>query len=260
MKKLLSIALVLTLLFSLSACDAGKKTEEIKEEQKTEEVAKEAEETSSTDEKEAEEKNGEKLEDESASQENIDKSTEEEKGEDTMSKNPVVTISTKIGDKELKDMKLELYPEKAPNTVANFVTLAQDGYYDGLIFHRIIPNFMIQGGDPTGTGAGGPGHAIAGEFAINGFENDLSHERGVISMARSQMPDSAGSQFFIVHNDSKFLDGQYAAFGKLIEGEESLDELATVETGMQDRPTVDCVMTKITVDINGYDLPEVVKQ
>ncbi len=179
--------------------------------------------------------------------------------EETMSKIPVVTISTKIGDKELADMKLELYPEKAPNTVANFISLAQDGYYDGLIFHRIIPEFMIQGGDPTGTGAGGPGYGIKGEFAINGFENDLSHTRGVISMARSQMPDSAGSQFFIVHKDSKFLDGQYAAFGMLIEGEESLDELATVETGMMDKPVSDCVMTKITVELNGYELPEVEK-
>ncbi len=179
--------------------------------------------------------------------------------EETMSKIPVVTISTKIGDKELADMKLELYPEKAPNTVANFITLAQDGYYDGLIFHRIISGFMIQGGDPSGTGAGGPGYGIKGEFAINGFENDLSHTRGVISMARSQMPDSAGSQFFIVHKDSKFLDGQYAAFGQLIEGEESLDELATTETGMMDKPVNDCVMTKITVELNGYELPEVEK-
>ncbi len=185
-----------------------------------------------------------------------DKKTEEE----TMSKIPVVTISTKIGDKALADMKLELYPEKAPNTVANFITLAQDGYYDGLIFHRIIPNFMIQGGDPTGTGTGGPGYGIKGEFSGNGFEqNDIAHGRGVISMARSQHPDSAGSQFFIVHQAAPHLDGQYAAFGKLIEGEESLDELATTATAMMDRPVEDCVMTKITVELNGYELPEVEK-
>ncbi len=179
-------------------------------------------------------------------------------GEQEM-KNPIVTISVKIGETELGEMKIELYPDKAPNTVANFITLAQDGYYDGLIFHRIIKDFMIQGGDPTGTGMGGPGYGIKGEFKANGFENDLKHERGIISMARSSAPDSAGSQFFICHADAPHLDGQYAAFGRLIEGESVLDELGNTATGAQDRPVEDCVMTKVTVDLSGYELPEVEK-
>ncbi len=172
---------------------------------------------------------------------------------------PVVSIATKIGEDALGDMVLALDPNSAPNTVANFIALAEDGYYDGLIFHRIIKDFMIQGGDPTGTGRGGPGYGIYGEFSGNGFENDISHERGVISMARSQHPNSAGSQFFICHQAATFLDGQYAAFGKLVGGEDALDALATTETGAADRPTSDCVIVKITVELNGYQPPAVEK-
>ncbi len=172
---------------------------------------------------------------------------------------PIVTISTKIGDRQLDDMVLALNPQAAPNTVANFIALAQDGYYDGLIFHRIIADFMIQGGDPTGSGMGGPEYTIRGEFESNGFANKLSHQRGVISMARAQDPDSAGSQFFICHQDATFLDGDYAAFGLLIGGTAALDELATTKTGQADRPEQDCTIVAITVDLNGYQLPEVEK-
>ena len=133
-------------------------------------------------------------------------------------------------------MKAELYPEIAPETVKNFVDLASKGFYNGLIFHRVIPGFMIQGGDPEGTGMGGPGYKIKGEFTANGFRNDLKHTRGVLSMARAMDPNSAGSQFFIMHEDSPHLDGQYAAFGKLIEGIEVVDKIASVRTDYQDRP------------------------
>ena len=162
---------------------------------------------------------------------------------------PVATIEMANGDV----MKLELYPEIAPNTVANFIELANAGFYDGLIFHRVIPGFMIQGGDPQGTGTGGPGYSIAGEFAANGFENNLSHERGVISMARAQHPDSAGSQFFIMHADYPALDGQYAAFGRVIEGIEAVDRVAGVETDANDRPTEDQVIKSIRVETNGVE-------
>ena len=145
-------------------------------------------------------------------------------------------------------MKIELYPEIAPKTVENFENLVRDGFYDGLIFHRVISGFMIQGGDPLGSGFGGPGHTIFGEFASNGFENPLKHERGVISMARSQDPNSAGSQFFIMHKDAPYLDGQYAAFGKLVEGFEVLDSIANVETGFSDKPNKDVVMKKVTIE------------
>ncbi len=135
-----------------------------------------------------------------------------------------------------KKMTLELYPEKAPITVENFKTLVGEGFYDGLIFHRVIAGFMIQGGDPTGTGMGGPGHTIKGEFSSNGIKNDLKHTRGVISMARSMDPDSAGSQFFIMHADAPHLDGSYAAFGKMTDGFDTLDEIANVATNFSDRP------------------------
>ena len=144
-------------------------------------------------------------------------------------------------------IKLELYPEKAPITCANFVKLAKEGFYDGLIFHRVIKDFMIQGGDPTGTGMGGADENIKGEFAVNGVQNDLSHERGVISMARSRSYDSASSQFFICHADAKYLDGQYAAFGKVTEGMEVVDEIAEVKTDYNDRPMIDMVIKTITV-------------
>jgi len=144
-------------------------------------------------------------------------------------------------------IKLELYPDKAPITCANFVKLAKDGFYDGLIFHRVIKDFMIQGGDPTGTGMGGSDENIKGEFAVNGVQNDISHVRGVISMARSRSYDSASSQFFICHADAKYLDGQYAAFGKVTEGMEVVDEIAGVKTDYNDRPMIDMVIKTITV-------------
>ena len=146
--------------------------------------------------------------------------------------NPVVTIQMKDGGV----MKAELYPDIAPASVKNFIDLASKGFYNGLIFHRVIPGFMIQGGDPEGTGMGGPGYTIKGEFAANGFRNDLKHTRGVLSMARAMDPNSAGSQFFIMHEDSPHLDGQYAAFGKLIEGIEVVDKIASVKTDYSDRP------------------------
>ncbi len=160
--------------------------------------------------------------------------------------NPIVTITMKDGGV----MKLELYPDVAPITVDNFVSLVKKGFYDGLIFHRVIKGFMIQGGDPEGTGMGGPGYEIKGEFAANGVPNDLKHTAGVISMARTQIPDSAGSQFFIMHKDSPFLDGQYAAFGKIIEGQDVVDKIACVKTDRwNDRPYEDQVMEKVTVEI-----------
>lgn len=146
-----------------------------------------------------------------------------------------------------KTMTLELYPEIAPITVKNFVDLAKSGFYDGLIFHRVIRGFMIQGGDPDGTGCGGPGYTIKGEFSSNGVKNDLRHTRGVISMARSMMPDSAGSQFFIMHEDAPHLDGQYAAFGKLTDGFETLDEIAETPTGRGDRPITEQKIKTVTV-------------
>ena len=166
--------------------------------------------------------------------------------------NPVVTFTMENGDV----MKAELYPDVAPNTVNNFVSLVKKGFYDGLIFHRIIAGFMIQGGDPDGTGMGGPGYSIKGEFNYNGFDNSLKHSRGVLSMARAQHPDSAGSQFFIMHANAPHLDGQYAAFGKLIEGEDVLDKIASVD--YSDRPRKPQVMKTVTVETFGvdYDEPE----
>lgn len=168
--------------------------------------------------------------------------------------NPVVTFTMENGDV----MKAELYPDVAPNTVNNFVSLVKKGFYDGLIFHRIIAGFMIQGGDPDGTGMGGPGYSIKGEFNYNGFDNSLKHSRGVLSMARAQHPDSAGSQFFIMHANAPHLDGQYAAFGKLIEGEDVLDKIASVDTDYSDRPRKPQVMKTVTVENFGvdYDEPE----
>lgn len=144
-----------------------------------------------------------------------------------------------------KQIKIELYPDKAPITVENFEKLVKSGFYDGTIFHRVIKDFMIQGGDPTGTGSGGPGWSIKGEFASNGIKNDLKHTRGVVSMARSIMPDSAGSQFFIMHADAPHLDGDYAAFGKVVEGMDAVDEIANSKKDINDRPLKDCVMKKV---------------
>lgn len=167
-------------------------------------------------------------------------------------KNPIVTIEMNDGDV----MKLELYPDIAPNTVNNFISLVNKGFYDGLTFHRIIEGFMIQGGDPDGNGTGGPDYTIPGEFAVNGFENNLSHDPGVISMARSQHPDSAGSQFFIMHKKATHLDGSYAAFGKIIEGMEVVNKLATVDTDWSDMPMTPVVMAKVSVDTFGEEYPE----
>lgn len=162
-----------------------------------------------------------------------------------MAKNPIVTITMK--DKGV--MKLELYPDIAPQTVDNFISLANKGFYNGLIFHRVIKGFMIQGGDPEGTGCGGPGYSIKGEFSQNGFENNLKHTEGVISMARSMDPDSAGSQFFIMHKNSPHLDGAYAAFGKIIEGMDVVNKIAETRTDWNDRPLEDQVMETISVEI-----------
>ncbi len=173
-----------------------------------------------------------------------------------MAQNPIVTITMENGDV----MKAELYPEIAPNTVNNFISLIKKGFYDGVCFHRIISGFMIQGGDPEGTGMGGPGYSIKGEFNSNGFKNDLKHSKGVLSMARTQIPDSAGSQFFIMHADAPHLDGEYAAFGSLIEGLDVLDSIATTDTDWSDRPRNPQVMQSVTVETFGvdYDDPETV--
>lgn len=169
-----------------------------------------------------------------------------------MAQNPVVTFTMKNGD----TFKAELYPEIAPQSVNNFISLIQKGFYNGLIFHRVIRGFMIQGGDPQGTGMGGPGYCIKGEFASNGFKNDLKHTEGVLSMARSMFPDSAGSQFFIMHKNSPHLDGQYAAFGKVIEGLDVVDKIAQVGTDWQDRPMVPQIIESMTVETFGESYPE----
>ena len=164
-----------------------------------------------------------------------------------MKNNPVVTIEMENGGV----MKVELYPETAPNTVANFISLVEKGFYNGTIFHRVIPGFMIQGGDPEGTGMGGPGYRIKGEFTANRFQNDLKHTKGVISMARSGHPDSAGSQFFIMVDDAPHLDGQYASFGKVIEGIEVADQIVSVATNYSDRPLEEQRMRSVTVETFG---------
>ncbi len=169
-----------------------------------------------------------------------------------MNQNPVVTIEMEGGD----IIKAELYPDIAPNTVNNFISLIQKGFYDGLTFHRVIYGFMLQGGCPQGTGCGGPGYAIRGEFAQNGFENNLKHTRGVLSMARSMHPDSAGSQFFIMHKDAPHLDGAYSAFGKVTEGLDVVDKIAQCDTDMNDKPLDQQVMKKVTVETFGVDYPE----
>lgn len=169
-----------------------------------------------------------------------------------MAEKPIVTIEMEDGGV----MKAELYPEIAPNTVNNFISLINKGFYDGIIFHRVIKNFMLQGGDPTGTGMGGPGYAIKGEFSSNGFKNDLKHTAGVLSMARTMMPDSAGSQFFVMHKDAPHLDGEYAAFGKIIEGMDVVNQIAEVETDWSDKPATPQVMKKVTVETFGETYPE----
>ena len=183
----------------------------------------------------------------------------EDKTNMSTGKNPIVKIEMSNGDL----IEVELYPEVAPNTVNNFISLVEKGFYDGTTFHRVIPGFMIQGGDPDGTGMGGPGYGIAGEFAANDFKNDLKHDRGVISMARSMHPDSAGSQFFIMVENSPHLDGSYAGFGKVISGIENVDKIVSVKRDHQDKPVSgsEQIMKKVTVELNGvsYPKPETVK-
>ena len=169
-----------------------------------------------------------------------------------MAQNPIVTIEMENGD----IIKAELYPEIAPNTVNNFISLVQKGFYDGVIFHRVIRGFMIQGGDPEGTGIGGPGYSIRGEFSHNGFTNNLKHTPGVLSMARTMMPNSAGSQFFIMHAAAPHLDGEYAGFGKVIEGQDIVNKIATTQTDYSDRPLKKQIMKKVTVDTFGVDYEE----
>ena len=169
-----------------------------------------------------------------------------------MSNNPEVTIEMYDGGM----MKVELYPEVAPNSVNNFLSLVDKGYYDGLVFHRVIPGFMIQGGCPNGTGMGGPGYSIKGEFSRNGFKNDLKHSKGVLSMARSMSPNSAGSQFFIMVEESPHLDGEYAAFGKVIEGIDIADKIVSVERDRSDNPYEPQIIAKMTADKKGVDYPE----
>ena len=188
----------------------------------------------------------------SATAEAADTETNNELEETTMQSNPVATIEMEDGG----IITVELYPDKAPNTVRNFISLANSGFYDGLIFHRVISGFMIQGGDPDGRGTGGPGYSIPGEFSANGCTtNDISHERGVISMARSSAYDSAGSQFFIMHADAAYLDGQYAAFGKVTAGMDVVDAIASVRTNLNDKPYTNQVIKSIRVETFGVDYP-----
>ncbi len=172
-----------------------------------------------------------------------------------MSENPIISMEMENGN----TIKVELYPDIAPNTVRNFISLASGGFYDGLIFHRVIPDFMIQGGDPEGSGMGGPGYSIKGEFKSNGFTNNLKHERGVISMARSARPNSAGSQFFIMVADAPHLDGDYAAFGRVTEGMDEADRIVNSETDYDDKPHEAQVIKKVTVETFGVDYGEVEK-
>ena len=172
-----------------------------------------------------------------------------------MSKHPIVTFEMENG----KSFKAELFPEYAPNTVNNFLSLVGKGFFNGVIFHRVIAGFMIQGGDPLGLGTGGPGYHIKGEFRANGFDNPLRHERGVLSMARAQDPNSAGSQFFVMHADAFYLDGQYAAFGKVTEGMETVDAIATVRTDYRDRPIQEQKIKKVTAETFSVAYPDPIK-
>lgn len=198
---------------------------------------------------------GSQIKDESSGQEEVDDSNTEESSSDeqrSKDENPVVTITMENHEQ----IRIELYPDIAPNTVNNFISLIEEGFYDGLIFHRVIPDFMIQGGDPDGNGTGGPGYSIKGEFDSNGFDNDLKHTRGVISMARSQSPDSAGSQFFIMVNDSPNLDGDYAGFGEVTDGMDTVDKIVETERDNNDKPLEDQTMKKVEVDTKSFDYDE----
>lgn len=199
--------------------------------------------------------------DTTAESQNEDGNTENEENNTTeypndVEENPTVTITMENDNSII----IELYPDIAPNTVANFISLASEGFYDGLIFHRVMPDFMIQGGDPSGNGTGGPDYAIKGEFTANGFENTLKHDRGVLSMARAQSFDSAGSQFFIMTKDSPHLDDNYASFGKVIEGLETVDEIASAERDSADKPLEDQTILQVEVDTKGYDYPDPITQ
>ncbi|WP_332698697.1 peptidylprolyl isomerase [Halalkalibacter lacteus] len=194
--------------------------------------------------------------DEEQVEEQLTEETEEQTGKETdypiVEENPIVTITMEGGD----EIVLELYPDIAPNTVANFISLVEDRFFDGGLFHRVIPGFMIQGGDPVGDGSGGPGYSIEGEFNANGFENPIKHERGVLSMARANDPNSAGSQFFIMVEESPHLNGQYAGFGRVLEGMETVDEIVHAERDYLDKPVEEQRVQKMIVDTKGYDYPE----
>lgn len=187
-----------------------------------------------------------------SSSENEKSNKLDSKPKQTIKDNPVATIKMENNDV----IKIELYPNIAPNTVSNFITLAESGFYNGVIFHRVIPGFMIQGGDPNGDGTGGPDYHIKGEFTSNGFENQLKHERGIISMARTQAPDTAGSQFFIMVADADSLDGEYAAFGKVTEGMDVVDNIVNAQRDQQDKPLKEQKMKQITIDTFGIDYPQ----
>jgi peptidyl-prolyl cis-trans isomerase B (cyclophilin B) len=187
-----------------------------------------------------------------SSSENEKSNKLDSKPKQTIKDNPVATITMENNDV----IKIELYPNIAPNTVSNFITLAESGFYNGVIFHRVIPGFMIQGGDPNGDGTGGPDYHIKGEFTSNGFENQLKHERGIISMARTQAPDTAGSQFFIMVADADSLDGEYAAFGKVTDGMDVVDNIVNAQRDQQDKPLKDQKMKQITIETFGIDYPQ----
>lgn len=195
---------------------------------------------------------GSQSEDDQTEENSAEGSAEDSAYPEDVEENPIVTIT--MEDDE--EVTIELYPDVAPNTVANFVSLIEDKFYDGLIFHRVIPEFMIQGGDPDGNGSGGPDYAIKGEFSSNGFDNDLKHDRGVLSMARSQDPDSAGSQFFIMVADSPHLDDDYAGFGKVTDGMDVVDDIVSVDHDDADKPLKDQKIKHVKVDSKGYDYPQ----
>src|SRR5690625_259672 len=196
--------------------------------------------------------NDEGQDEEVAEGEATDSDEEDSTKHEPTGKTPIFTLTMENGEEVI----IELYPDIAPNTVNNFISLVDEGFYDGLTFHRVVPGFMIQGGDPEGTGMGGPGYSIKGEFSNNGFENELIHERGVLSMARSQDADSAGSQFFIMTEESPHLDSDYAGFGKVVEGMETVDEIVSVDRDKQDMPEEDQIIESMTVELEGYEAKE----
>ncbi|WP_186578938.1 peptidylprolyl isomerase [Aquibacillus kalidii] len=243
--KLLLVFLAVAVVFGIAGCGTNSETDQTEEKNSSESQAK----TDQTEEKKSDESPVE------ADQTDEKKSSEsEEKTEyPTVDENPVATITMQGGEQII----IELLPNIAPNSVANFISLAESGFYDGVIFHRVIPKFMIQGGDPQGTGAGGPGYTIPGEFTNNGFDNELKHERGIVSMARTPEPDSAGSQFFIMVAAAPSLDGEYAAFGKVTEGMDIVDKIVNSKRNMDNnKPLEDQVMKTVEVDTKGIDYPE----